>query len=85
MSVLKARIRDSIAAGDKEEESVHLAFKKFDVDGSGTMSVSELSSLAQELGTFPALSEEELEELLLQVQMLFPCDLLITVAREAWR
>ena len=42
-------------------------FEKFDVDKSGHLDSREFSNLASELGTFPPLTEEELDEALFQI------------------
>lgn len=47
---------------NREEEAIKAAFDKFDADESGFIDMREYQNLASELGTFPALSEEELHE-----------------------
>ena len=53
--------------GNKEEEQLRATFAKFDVDKSGHLDSGEFSSLASELGTYPELTPEELDEALLQI------------------
>ena len=65
-TILK-RMRKLAEDGNKEEEQLRANFEKFDFDKSGHLSTSELSHLATELGTFPPLTEAELEEALLQI------------------
>ena len=64
---IKQKIAELSSKDNKEEESVKLAFNKFDKDKSGLMSSSEFGYLALELGTFPELTEEEKKEALLQI------------------
>ncbi|KAF0718504.1 Aste57867_1648 [Aphanomyces stellatus] len=45
-----------------ERDAIFKAFTKFDKDNSGEMDASEFSALSVELGTFPALSADEIKE-----------------------
>ena len=65
-TILK-KMRKLAEEGNKEEEQLRATFEKFDVDKSGHLDSREFSNLASELGTFPPLTEEELDEALFQI------------------
>jgi Ca2+-binding EF-hand superfamily protein len=67
VGTLLKRMRKLAEQGNKEEHQLRDTFDKFDVDRSGHLDSQEFSSLASELGTYPPLTEEELDEALLQI------------------
>ena len=67
VGTLLKRMRKLAEEGNKEEHQLRVTFDKFDFDKSGHLDSHEFSSLASELGTYPPLTEEELDEALLQI------------------
>ena len=67
VAFINAQMKSAQASGNKERDAVLKAFKKFDTDGSGEMDSSEFASLAVELGTYPPLKQEELDEAMRQL------------------
>ena len=67
VALINDQMKSAEASGNKEREAVLKAFQKFDTDGSGEMDSSEFASLAIELGTYPPLKPEELEEAMSQL------------------
>lgn len=67
VGTIMKRMRKLAQEGNKEEEQLRVTFAKFDVDNSGHLDSGEFSRLASELGTFPPLTEEELDEALFQI------------------
>ena len=65
-SIMK-KMRVLATKGNKEEEQLRAVFEKFDTEGKGQITTGQLRALATELGTYPPLSEEELEEALMQI------------------
>ena len=51
----------------KEKETLKSIFDKFDKDGSGMMELSEFNEFANSLGTDPPLTENEINEAMMQL------------------
>lgn len=67
VAVFKQKMTEMKLVDSKEEQAVRAAFEKFDADHSGEMDMAEYNQLAVELGTFPPLTQAELDEALLQL------------------
>lgn len=65
-SIMK-KMRALASKGNKEEDQLREVFAKFDKSGKGHITTGELQALATELGTYPPLTEEELDEALVQI------------------
>ncbi|ETV70044.1 hypothetical protein, variant 3 [Aphanomyces astaci] len=52
---------------NRERDAILKAFMKFDKDNSGEMDACEFAALSMELGTFPALSVDEIQEAFVQL------------------